>query len=292
MASKKGTSKPKKIAISNGKNQQTVAKFMNVAKSAIQRGLQETKIPVFTVIAQDPQVVINYFTNRVMYADLVGVNLDLFDRVVRNAYANMVATDVKQELAADENAVYPGLWNSFNITALAIRLINVMDLERPDEEVQPGEPKVVAVMSMHPVGSDDTKWEEGTYLRFDQFNPTKLYQYMSVVRTLILQDIVKDIQETVPAINLSTSNETQQHRLGRLFCEAVQAKVVEWRNDPETVNDITIQAQAVRFIEYVQQSMVNFWSILLFDACVLRSDMSMSPRPVRLPHALSTVGRI
>lgn len=240
-----------------------VKKYIERLRKTYRTMLKNTEIPAMVEISRSPDPLGQYFLDRRFHMAVLGANnIRILDRLMREAIATNIAKDVRHTM--DVTGTYPGLWSELDLSVLALTMVNIEVI--CDDE---GADDLYMVLSMTNNGriseSEHAERDVSTWMRFDDYNPNRLYQHCAVVQDQIIRTVVNEIRNSVPAANLAVASESVETRYGRGLVEVLSDDIERWRKIPDReTKDMDHQAQD--FISCVEGPIMNYVSLLLGDS--------------------------
>lgn len=236
-----------------------VRRFTERLYTEFKRELVSTNIPALKSIAQDKNLIAHYFQNRDLYMSLLGSNIVMLDRVMRSAFATILAKDLMSSVFENEDRTFPGLWDEFHVKSLIITMINIATLaDKPEAGYFLSARRHADGMPTEEVAKT---YAPASWMPFVEYHPNRLYQFLTVVHQSVLSTIIAEIETNVPAATFSASGEPVTVRYGRQFGELMY----ELRED-EAEADMTIEEEADRFIKTMERPLMTYMTALLNES--------------------------
>ena len=222
--------------------------------------LAATNIPALKTISQDKDLIEHYFQNRPLYTHLLGEHIQIFDRVMRSAFATILTKDMMTGLIEKENTTFPGLWDEFHIKLLFITMLNVVTLsDKPDAGTFFS---VRRPTDGNTMTSEEVKeFSETSWMPFREYEPVRFYRFMMVVYQTVLSTMLSEIETKVPAATFSASGEPVTIRYGRQFGELMRVPL----EDKDEVT-MTIDEQADSYIKKLERPLFTYMTTLLSES--------------------------
>lgn len=251
MTKKATTSKESTVAI-------PVRRLMERVATEFKHELVDTKIPAFKSIGADKDLVAHYFLHRELYADLLGANIALLDRVLRSSLATIIAKDLMATLE-NPDRTFPGLWDEFHVKSLAMTMVNVATIA--DDESGATFLSVRRHPNGMPTKEEATQYQPASWMPYAGYTPDNLYRFLLVAHNTTISTIISEIEAAVPAATFSASGEPATIRYGRQFGELMHEALQD-----KAEAGMTIEEEADQFIKLTEKPLITYMTAIMSES--------------------------
>lgn len=267
--------KGKSDIFNNGdKTMPAANQFAKMINARFIKALKSSNIPVLQEFATAKNVLDLYFMNRDMILYIMGDYTVIIDRMFRDIVADYIGQVTLERL---ENEMIPGYWSISGMTAIARRMINVINLvDRPE---------LGAYLSAHAVDPADPvitfdmvkEYPAMTCMRFREFNPNRFYQFFTLVKESVYQIIATEVENNIPYANLvdpkylkdTTTNNARTfyrvlyQRYGQEFAKYAKIPINEWHAENLEADDKTPEWKCKDITKVISNLIIGYATRIL-----------------------------
>lgn len=255
-ASVYGSEDPKKIIdLTKPKTDKHATEFGKCITEWIQKYCNASQIPLFIELAKSKQLLDMYFLNYQKMRDILGDHIIIFERILRDSISNAIVPYVESAL---KKGVYPGHWAPTAIFSLCRSMIRiVMPIDKPDLGYYLYIPPVGTEADTVTV-SDLENLPAMQCMRYQDYNPNRLYQFGMIVEECLMSIIAKEIELNVPFAKLASASEPLELRYAREAAEYMAPSIETWSKECWFNSNMSLDSKLRKLSDCMGQPLLTY----------------------------------